>query len=489
MFDRFSERCRLAFTAARDHAARLRHDRIGCGHLLLGLLDVGSGVAASALRHLGADVQQLRHDVERAMPRGHTHGASAAAMPFDADGHAALQAACRHAVARGHAYLGTEHLLFGVVAEARGAIAEVLRRHRVTRDETAAAAAELRVDLDRSGDGAAPRRVGPSPLERYGIDLTARDAGGPPRAISSRFPELERIEAILAGAAPRAAAIIAPSGAGKTSLLAALARDFATGRAPQRLVAARLVAIEPLEFLRGTRKRRDSEERIDALIDAARARDVVLAFDDAEWLGGDGDSPAIARLADAISRDAIACVFAATTLSPGLAATTRIFTLEPPDSVRALAMASDLRPSLETRHGIEIDDAATRLAVQLAMGAGDAARVVGRALRLLDATCARIATEAETPPLGIVRLERDLERHEHERALAFRREDFSAAARFFEEQRVIRDRLDEERERWTFELRSRIRLVDGDAVARTFAREGGAAALRVAPPRSAGPSR
>jgi ATP-dependent Clp protease ATP-binding subunit ClpC len=500
--DRFSERCREILDRARRHALRYRHDAISTSHLLLALLDEGASVGASTLRHLGLDMKALRAALERNLEPGR-FAIALHALPYQKDARAALDAADRAAVERGSGFVGTEHLLLGLLADSTNPAAALLTRFGITRADAAAAAAELKADparpatdATRSGRGA---RKPAGVLDTIGIDLGPRIQKRLLRPVCGRFPELEQMKFELAAPERRSILLLGPVGVGKTSAIHALAREILIGAVPSPLLCKRLIAIDRVRLVAGCRHKDDLESRIEGLLgEVERARDTILVFDDGAWLlDRGGATPATAnRTPPPDGADALALLFRAVsdrrvqciaTLSAAPAehdalrarfdAAFHVIALAAPDAARSLVTLLELREQFEQHHKVTITEDALRMAVQLALGAGDGDRLLRTALRLVDETAARMAATALTPPARAAILEREIQRLEGERVAAFTRKDFTDAARSFEEARVHREMLAQVRRRWKAELENDVRRIDEHTIGQTWATMGGYRAI------------
>lgn len=498
MLENASERCRSVLEHARRHAVRFRHPRIASSHLLLGLLDEGAGVGTSTLRHLGVDLKAMRAEIERRLEPG-ARAIVAKTTPFDDESRRALVAAESAARDRGSALVGTEHLLLGLLGARAGVASTVLERFGVTQADAAAAAAELKADPERPAadvtrtPGSRAGRKVVSLLDAVGVDLGSRTQRRQLRPVCGRFPELEQIKAELVAADRASVLVLGDRGAGKTSAIHALARDILIGAVPTALLCRRMIAIDRVRLLAGCRHKDALEERVDSLLlEAERARDVILVFDDATWLlerngGSDAErkSPsdgadAIDRIVAAIAARRVACVASLTApesrreaLVRAHGSAFRCVHLLAPDPGRTLVTLAELREQLEQHHRVTITEDALRMAVQLALGAGAGPRLLKVALRLVDESSARVAARAFTPPARAAKLEREILRLEQERLVAFDRKDFSDAARCFEEARAHRALLDQLRRRWKSELDEQVRTIDPGAIADTWSRLGG----------------
>lgn len=498
MLERASERFRTVLESARAHAVRLRHRRIGSGHLLLGLLDEGGGVAASALRHLGIDVIELKADLERALVPGDV-AIGAKSMTLEDDARRAIARAESAAQERRNPYVGTEHLLLGLLADPKSVAGIVLRRRGITRDDAAAAAAELKADPEhpQSDDTRRSRRAPPVErvLDRIGVDITLRTQQRRLPPVLSRIPALERVKALLCDPSRPSVLIRGPRHVGKTSAVFALARDVLIGSVPSSLLRRRLIAIDEVRLLAGCRHRDQLEERFDSLLaEAERARDTLLVFDDIEWLlladsGQPRESSERSELSEVAARFRGAIeshriqVLATTTsgsrlLSDRMTEWFACVELTPADTDRALLTLLELREQFEVHHRVTIQEDAIRMAVQLALGAAKGPDLVGIAISLLDESAARLALGALTPPPRLARLDQEIRKLETQRTSAFERQDHSQAARCFEEGRAHRELRDQIERKWRSDIRDNLRVVDGDAVARTWALLGGISGVR-----------
>lgn len=487
MLERFSERAKKAMQLARRSAVRFHHPRILPEHVLLGILDEGTGVGASAVRHLGIDIARLRAEIEGQLAPG-IPGMASHSLPFSEGGRKVLGCALAAASERHHPHIGTEHLLLGLLRANDDVAAKTLVKLGVTFETARAAAAELQTSPEgvhlRADQVPAKRaKSARGELEAIAVDLVARTRKQMLRPISSHFDELETLKGILAAPERRSALLLGGRGHGKTSTLHALARDISIGRVPTALLAKRLLALEPLRLVAGCKYKDQLEERVDAIVrEAERAKDVILVLDDLEdflpSLGEKSDTAdlhdVLGRLLPAIERGAVQAVASGSCTAGGGDALRRRFSpplvcvaLPPASDERALQFLFELREQYETHHRVTLTESAIRMAVQLALGGRNP---LACAARLIDDACAAAHAAAFTPPLRVAQLSREIARLEEERERCFQSQDFEGAARAFEENRQnveLRHRVKRE---WKNALRDSLRVIDEQKVAETYAR-------------------
>ena len=308
MFDRFTDRAKKVMSFARQEAMKFNHEYIGTEHILLGLVQEGSGVAANVLKNMSIDLEKIRHEVEKIVKTGPSM-VTMGQLPFTPRAKKVLELSLEEASQLSHNYIGTEHLLLGLIRENEGIAAQVLMNLGVKLDEVreevleflgASESGEDDGDGPEQGSGGAGGGSGSGStsgntksktpaLDSFGRDLTehARDAKLDP--VIGRDQEIERVIQILSRRTKNNPVLLGEAGVGKTAIVEGLAQHIVKGTVPEILRRKRLVVLDLAMMVAGTKYRGQFEERIKAVMtEVRRAKDVVLFIDELHTLVGAG---------------------------------------------------------------------------------------------------------------------------------------------------------------------------------------------------------
>ena len=404
-FDRFTKRARRVLTLAQEEAQRLNHNYIGTEHLLLGLVREENGVAVRVLRDLGVDPKQIRERVERTVGRGQR--AMYGKLSLTPRTKRVIELAVDEARRLGHHYIGTEHLLLGLVRAGEGVAVDVLRGLGVGLDKVRSQTA--RVMMETSSQSSAPSKSGRdsgdkgTPLvDQLGTDLTAQAEQDKLDPVVGRQIEIERVIQILSRRTKNNPALIGEPGVGKTAIVEGLAQRIVNREAPDVLLGKRVVMLDVGSLVAGTMYRGQFEERLKRVIEEIKESGSILFIDELHMLVGAGSAGSSVDAANilkpALARGELQCI-GATTLDEyrknieGDAALERRFqavTVEEPSIDETIQILKGIRSRYEAHHNLEIMDEALVAAANLAARYVTDRFMPDKAIDLIDEAGARV---------------------------------------------------------------------------------------------------
>ncbi len=401
--DRFTERARRVLMLAQEEARRLNHNYIGTEHLLLGLVQEQTGVAARVLRELGVNPYQVRRLVEQAVGRGHRSQMGSQVTGLTPRTKRVIELAVEEARRMGHHYIGTEHLLLGLIREADGLAVSVLRDLGVDleaiRIETTRAILQSSPQL-RAGTR---RQTGKTPLmDQLGIDLTAQAEEGKLDPVIGRQKEIERVIQILSRRTKNNPALIGEPGVGKTAIVEGLAQRIVADEVPQTLRGKRLIMLDVGSLVAGTIYRGQFEERMKRVIEEIRSTESILFIDELHMLVGAGAAGSSVDAANilkpALARGELQCI-GATTLDEyrryieSDAALERRFQpvyVEEPTIEETIEILKGIRHRYEAHHGLKITDEAIYAAAHMGARYITDRYLPDKAIDLIDEAASRV---------------------------------------------------------------------------------------------------
>ncbi|MCC7398629.1 MAG: AAA family ATPase, partial [Planctomycetes bacterium] len=312
MFDRFTDRAKKVMSFARQEAMKFNHEYIGTEHILLGLIQEGSGVAANVLKNMTVDLEKIRHEVEKIVKTGPSM-VTMGQLPFTPRAKKVLELSLEEASQLSHNYIGTEHLLLGLIRENEGIAAQVLMNLGVKLDEVREEVLEFLGASENNneeesegessggpkggGSGETPSGATPAgnsksktpALDSFGRDLTDLARDGKLDPVIGRDSEIERVVQILSRRTKNNPVLLGEAGVGKTAIVEGLAQRIVKGTVPEILRRKRLVVLDLAMMVAGTKYRGQFEERIKAVMtEVRRAKDVMLFIDELHTLVGAG---------------------------------------------------------------------------------------------------------------------------------------------------------------------------------------------------------
>jgi len=400
-FDRFTKRARRVLTLAQEEAQRLNHNYIGTEHLLLGLVREENGVAVRVLRDLGVDPRQVRERIERTVGRGQrTLYGKLSLTPRTKR---VIELAVDEARRLGHHYIGTEHLLLGLVREGEGVAVDVLKGLGISLDKVRSQTARVMMETSSQPVGARDEQQKQTPLvDQLGTDLTSRAAEGKLDPVIGRQTEIERVMQILSRRTKNNPALIGEPGVGKTAIVEGLAQRIVNGETPETLLGKRVVMLDVGSLVAGTMYRGQFEERLKRVIDEIKSSEAILFIDELHMLVGAGSAGSSVDAANilkpALSRGELQCI-GATTLDDyrknieGDAALERRFQpvlVEEPTIEETIDILKGVRSRYEAHHNLDITDEALVAAAHLAARYVPDRFMPDKAIDLIDEAAARV---------------------------------------------------------------------------------------------------
>jgi ATP-dependent Clp protease ATP-binding subunit ClpC len=459
--ERFTERARRALRLAQEEAERLRHNYIGTEHVLLGLVREGEGVAAQVLTSLGVDLQRVREAVEYTIGTGDQ--TSAGEMSLTPRAKKVLEFAVDEARRLHHHYIGTEHLLLGLVREREGIAAGVLERLNVSlervRNETMRAMSQSPIYTPQQEARRQPART--PMVDQMGLDLTNQAREGKLDPVIGRQKEIERVIQILSRRTKNNPVLVGEPGVGKTAIVEGLAQRLSAGDVPRTLLDKRLIMLDMGSLVAGTMYRGQFEERLKQVIKEIKDTQSILFIDEIHTLVGAGSAmgslDAANILKPALARGELQCIGATTRddyrkYIERDAALERRFQpvgVDEPSLDETMAILEGLKPRYEQHHGIIYSEGAIRAAAQLAARYVADRYLPDKAIDLIDEAAARVRLYKKTEmPQEVKDLQRELEVLRREKEAAIQEQQFEKAAALRDQERQMTSKLEALRRSW-----------------------------------------
>lgn len=458
MFNRFTERAKKVIFLAREEARRLDHDYLGTEHILLGLIREGEGIGATTLQNLGIDLAQIRAEVEKAVGRG--GGALfLGQIPFTPRAKKVLELAVTEARNLRHNYIGTEHLLLGLIKEAEGVAAQILTNLGADLVKVREEVASL-LGTKVSPEAVAKTSQTPT-LDRFGRDLNQLARDGELDPVINREKEIERVIQILSRRRKNNPVLIGEAGVGKTAIAEGLAQKILDGSLPEPLLSKRVVTIELAGIVAGTKYRGEFEKRMERILDEIRkAKNIILFIDEIHTLVGagaaEGAIDAANILKPALARGELQCI-GATTLNEykkyiekdeALERRFQTVIVNEPTVKETILILKGLRDKYEAFHRVKITDEALVSAAKLSYRYIQGRYLPDKAIDVIDEAAARIRLQASTRPKELKKIEKDLEQLRKEKEAAVKAQEFEKAAGMRDKEKSLKDSLSKGKGQW-----------------------------------------
>jgi ATP-dependent Clp protease ATP-binding subunit ClpC len=492
----FTPRAQQVLALARKEADRFNHAYVGTEHLLLGLIKLGQGVAVNVLERMGLELDAVRMEVEKEVGPGPPMKAGTN-IPYTPRVKKVLALANKEAKTLNHSYVGTEHLLLGLLREEEGVAARVLKRldvdiHR-TRNEILAEidpnfspeAQDEEESEDETDDDESPESGGSQgegktktpALKAFGRDLTkvAKEGGLDP--VIGRAPEIERVIQILCRRTKNNPVLIGEAGVGKTAIVEGLAQEIASGNVPEILRDKRVVTLDLALMVAGTKYRGQFEERIKAVMDEIRkVKNVILFIDELHTIVGAGSAEGAMDASNiikpALSRAELQCI-GATTLNEyrkhiekdsALERRFQQVKVDEPSVTDAILILEGLQEKYESHHKAKFTPEAVEAAVRLTARYLTARYLPDKAIDVLDEAGARARIGTMTRPPEIKEIEAEIEKINRDKLAAIAEQNFETAAALRDDEKQAKRRLDETLKSWRADSEERIVTVTEDDI-------------------------
>ncbi len=461
-FDRFTERARKVLTLAQEEAQRFNHNYIGTEHLLLGLVREGDGVAAKVLANLGVELSKVRSAVEFIMGRGERPASGE--MGLTPRAKKVIELAVDEARRFNHHYIGTEHLLLGLVREGEGIAAGVLESLGLNLEKVRAEITRvLAQGTPQHAEGA--RQGGRTPtVDQLGMDLTAAARMGKLDPVVGRDKEIERLVQILSRRTKNNPVLIGEPGVGKTAIVEALAQRIVSGDVPQTLVGRRLLTLDIGSLVAGTKYRGEFEERLKKVVDEIKnSGNCTLFIDEIHTLVGAGAAEGAVDAANilkpSLSRGEIQCI-GATTLDDyrkyierddALERRFQPVLVEEPSTEETVAILHGIKERYEQHHHLTITDEALSAAAHLAARYISDRFLPDKAIDLVDEASSRVRLRHSGMPVTLKEAMSGLERVRNEKEAAIGSQQYELAAELRDREVKLMDRIERMRQGWQTE--------------------------------------
>ena len=462
MFNRFTERARKVILLAKEEAKRFNHDYIGTEHILLGLIREGEGVAAAVLQNLGLSSDQIRLEVEKLVQLGPSTIVSGD-IPFTPKAKKVIELAMDEARNLGHNYIGTEHLLLGLIREGEGIAAQVLVNLGLDLGKVRQEVMEL------LGSTAPGYTVGPTPtktktpaLDAFGRDLTQLARENKLDPVIGRKNEIERVIQILSRRTKNNPVLLGEAGVGKTAIVEGLAQKVIHTDVPEILKDKRVIILDLALMVAGTKYRGQFEERIKAVMDEIkRSENVIIFIDELHTLvgagGAEGAIDASNILKPALARGEIQCIGATTLdeyrkyIEKDAALERRFQTImvDPPSPEETVDILKGLRDKYEAHHKVKYSDAALEAASKLSDRYISGRYLPDKAVDLIDEAGARARLMVLTAPPNLKEVEDRIETLRKEKEGAVKGQDFEKAASLRDQEREAKSELERMKREWS----------------------------------------
>ena len=482
----FTDRVRKVLAMAREEAIRLQHDYVGTEHILLGLIREGEGVAAAVLMNLNVDLEQIHERIEESVRKGKATIALGE-LPYTSRAKKVLEYAMAEARELNHSYVGTEHLLLGLLREEKGIAAQVLNSLGVSLEEARAETLKLLGSdvspSQPSGGGTGPQapkgeKKSKTPaLDHFCRDLTDLAREGKLDPTIGRAKEIERVMEVLSRRKKNNPVLIGEPGVGKTAIVEGLAQLIARGEVADSLKDNRVLALDMAAVIAGTKYRGQFEERLKAIMnEIAQNKNIILFIDELHTLVGagaaEGAIDASNMLKPALARGELQCVGASTLneyrkyieKDGALERRFQPIIIDPPSVEEAVEILKGIRKHYEDHHKIVIPDETLESAARLSERYITDRFLPDKAIDVIDEAGARARLATQVPPPEVADLKESLEELAGNKDAAIRDQDFERAAELRDQERELQAEIRRKQEAWEQERKTHRPVINEDDI-------------------------
>jgi len=457
MFERFTDKGRKIIILAREEAERHQNDYLGTEHLVLAVLREGDGVALAVLKKMGLSPEQAKLEIERNLPSG-SNTMTFGEIPFTPRVKKVIEYAVEEARLLGHSYIGSEHLLLGLLREEEGIGGKILR----SLGANLLTARQLTVNLLKKSTPREKDKKSNTPaLDEFGRDLTQLAAENGLDPVIGRGDEIERVLQILTRRTKNNPVLIGESGVGKTAIVEGLAQRIVASEVPDNLLNQRVIALDLGSLVAGTKYRGQFEERLKVVMkEIVHAGNIIIFIDELHTLVGagaaEGSIDASNMLKPGLARGEIQCI-GATTLDEyrkyierdgALKRRFQPIYVHPPSVEETIRIIKGLRDRYEDHHGVEISEGAVAEAVRLSDRYISDRFLPDKAIDVIDEAGSRAKLQSFSLPEELKVLEQELKKVSREKEISIKIQNFEEAVKLREEEERLKKLLEESKKEW-----------------------------------------
>ncbi len=510
MYERFTDRARKVMQLANQEAQRFNHEYIGTEHMLLGLVKEGTGVAANVLKNLDVDLRKIRLEVEKLVQNG-PEMITMGKLPQTPRAKKVIEYSMEEARNLNHNFVGTEHILLGLLREQEGVAAQVLMNLGMKLEDVREEVLNLlgngleggeggerggRETAGAGGGGESASGKGSKSktpaLDSFGRDLTELAKNGDLDPVIGRSAEIERAIQVLCRRTKNNPVLLGEAGVGKTAIVEGFAQLVVSGEVPEILSEKRIVVLDLAMMVAGTKYRGQFEERIKAVMnEVRRAKNTILFIDELHTLvgagGAEGAIDAANVLKPALARGEIQCI-GATTLDEyrkyiekdsALARRFQEIQVDPTSNEETIAILKGLRKRYEDHHRVQITDDAVAAAVDLSSRYITGRCLPDKAIDVIDEAGARVRLRTMTRPPDLKEIDEDIERLNKEKEDAVANQDFEKAASLRDQADKLRKKKDQIKKEWREKSQETDGVVDEEIIAEVISKMTGVPLTRL----------
>jgi ATP-dependent Clp protease ATP-binding subunit ClpC len=505
MFNRFTNRARQVIIIARQEADHFNHNYVGTEHLLLGLIRLGQGVAVNVLRKMGVDFEIVREEVSKAVAPG-PETKTVGEIPLTPRAKKVIEYAVEDAERLKHSYVGTEHLLLGLLREEEGVAARIMANLNIdiakVRDEIMNELGVSMASESGGGTGTVPggsageqtpvKKSDTPALKAFGRDLTALAKEGKLDPVIGRASEIERVIQILCRRTKNNPVLIGEAGVGKTAIVEGLAQEIDKGNVPEILREKRLITLDLALMVAGTKYRGQFEERIKAVMDEIRkSKNVLLFIDELHTLVGagaaEGAIDASNILKPALARGEMQCIGATTfdeyrkyiEKDAALERRFQVIRVEAPSIEEAVEILTGLQKKYEAHHNASYTPKAIRASVELSSRYVSDRHLPDKAIDVMDEAGARARITAMTRPPDLKTIEIRIEEARVEKEKAIGTQEYEKAASMRDKERILRKEMEDTLSIWRKEKAKNVVVIDEEDILHVISKCTGIPLLRL----------